>query len=137
MMKELTVKGVPTQVRVACEFVANLAQEAKMSDRFIHQCELSVDEICTNIVEHGYHNDGHDKEILIRVEIFDEFWRFYIYDEAPKFNPLIQSDPDPNPTLETVKAGGWGIFFVKQFMNNISYRYEKGRNCLIMEKVVA
>lgn len=133
-MKTLRVPGVMDQVRVACDFVTNLAYEAGMDEDFIFQCELSVDEICTNIIEHGYHHDGSQKYIEVMVEPFADFWRITIMDEAPRFNPLNTADPDPNALLEDRGNGGWGIYFVKQYMNNISYRYENGRNCLILEK---
>jgi serine/threonine-protein kinase RsbW len=133
-MKKLRVPGVIDQVRVACDFVTQIAHDAGMDDNFIFQCELSVDEVCTNIIEHGYHHNGAEKSIEVIVENFPEFWRITIMDEAPRFNPLEQEDPDPGKTLWERENGGWGIYFVKQYMHTMSYRFENGRNCLILEK---
>jgi anti-sigma regulatory factor (Ser/Thr protein kinase) len=133
-MKKLRVPGVIDQVRVACDFVTQIAHDAGMDDNFIFQCELSVDEVCTNIIEHGYHHNGAEKSIEVIVENFPEFWRITITDEAPRFNPLEQEDPDPGKTLWERDNGGWGIYFVKQYMNTMAYRFENGRNCLILEK---
>ncbi len=135
-MHKLRVPGVIDQVRVVCDFVKNLAHEAGMDDRFMFECELSIDEICTNIIEHGYQHNGADKFIEIRVEMLPEVWRFTVLDEAPRFNPLTADDPDPSQSLDEREQGGWGIYFVKQYMQRIAYRYENGRNCLVLEKAL-
>jgi len=135
-MHKLRVPGVIDQVRVVCDFVKTLAHDAGMDDRFAFECELSIDEVCTNIIEHGYKHNGAAKSIEVHVETYPDFWRFVILDEAPRFNPLTAEDPDPNQTLDERKQGGWGIYFVKQYMQRISYRYENGRNCLILEKAL-
>lgn len=133
-MQKVRVSGVIDQVRVACEFVMRIAHEAGMDDKFAFECQLSVDEICTNIIEHGYHHQGNGKQIEVWIEAFPHYWRITIIDEAPRFNPLIKDDPNPMECLEERQPGGWGIYFVRQYMNTIAYRYENGRNCLIMEK---
>lgn len=133
-MHKLRVPAVIDQVRVVCDFVKALAHDAGMDDRFMFECELSIDEVCTNIIEHGYQHNGADKSIEVRVEPLPEYWRFTILDDAPRFNPLALDDPDPTLPLEAREQGGWGIYFVKQYMSRLSYRYENGRNCLIMEK---
>lgn len=130
-MDKLCISGVMDQVRVACAFIAEIGHEAGMDAQFVFACELSVDEICTNIIEHGYHHKGESKGIEVRVEPFPNYWRITILDEAPRFNPLIHDDPDP---VEMLREGGWGIYFVKQNMNRIAYRFENGYNCLILEK---
>lgn len=133
-MEKLRVPGVIDQVRIACDFVTRIAHEAGLDDKFIFECELSVDEVCTNIIEHGYQHNGASKAIEVRVEPYPQYWRITIIDEAPRFNPLVKGDPDPKQGLTERQVGGWGIYFVKQYMNNISYRFENGRNCLILEK---
>lgn len=135
-MQKLRVPGVIEQVRMACDFVTRNAHEAGMDDHSIFQCELSVDEICTNIIEHGYNHHGRDKGITLYVETVGALFRITIVDEAPRFNPLVTEDPDPTDSLEERGTGGWGVYFVKQYMNTISYRYENGRNCLIIEKAL-
>jgi serine/threonine-protein kinase RsbW len=133
----LRVPGELEQVRVACDFVANVAREFGMGDDGAFQCQLSVEEICTNIVEHGYDFKGTDKTIEIMCEQRDEMLYIAIWDDAPPFNPIELGDPDPQASLWEREGGGWGVFFVKQYMNSIRYVYDNNRNCLILEKKIA
>lgn len=133
----LRVPGELEQVRVACDFVSDVAREVGLGDDGIFQCQLSVEEVCTNIVEHGYHFSGADKSIEIVCEQHDgDMLRISILDDAPRFNPLELSEPDPGMSLWEREGGGWGVFFVRQYMNSITYQYENNRNCLILEKKI-
>jgi len=132
----LRVPGELPQIQVLCDFVMNEAQTVGMGDDGIYHCQLSVEEICTNIVEHGYHFDGAGKSIEIVCEQIEDRLRISIWDEAPAFNPLLRPDSKHHASLDDIMPGGWGIFFVKKFMANLSYRYENNRNGLTMEKII-
>jgi anti-sigma regulatory factor (Ser/Thr protein kinase) len=132
----LRVPGDLPQVQVLCDFVMSVAQTMGMGDDGIYHCQLSVEEICTNIVEHGYHFDGAGKSIEVVCEQVGDRLRISIWDEAPPFNPLQRPDPKQHNSLDEIMPGGWGIFFVKKFMANLAYHYEDNRNCLTMEKII-
>lgn len=124
------------QVRVACDFVTAKARELGLSDDAVFHCELSVEEIVTNVVEHAFDNtsDKTQNAIEIIVEAQSDQFQIAIIDNAPPFNPLMLNDPDPNKPLDERVPGGWGVYFVKQFMNDVRYRYENNRNHLILVK---
>jgi anti-sigma regulatory factor (Ser/Thr protein kinase) len=133
----LRVSGELEQVRVVCEFVAEVAAAFGMDEQGIYQCQLSVEEICTNIVEHGYHYSGADKAIDVACEKRGDFIIISIWDDAPPFNPLELDDPDPNMSLWEREGGGWGVFFVKKYMSSVRYALDNQRNCLILEKKIS
>jgi len=132
----LRLPGVIGQVRAACDFVASIAREVGMGDDGIFQCQLSVEEIFTNIVEHGYNHQGANQSIYIVCEVSDEKLFISIIDEAPPFNPLKLNNPDPDVPLWERDEGGWGVYFVRQYMDSIRYRFENQRNRLILEKKI-
>lgn len=130
----LTIAGTSEQVQVACEFVADAAREAGLDERAVHHCQLAVDEVCTNIVEHGYGASGPNRAIELICELTPQTFTITIIDDAPPFNPLTRPDPDPSASLEDRKTGGWGIYFIKQIMDEVSY-FQNGRyNHLVMVK---
>ena len=45
-------------------------------------------------------------------------------------------DPDVNTDLEDRQIGGLGIFLIRRVMDEVSYRYEKNKNILVMEKKI-
>lgn len=123
------------RVRDACQFVVQALNDEGMGDDFCYCYELSVDEICTNIVEHGYkHTYGAIELVLERLS--DRF-QLSIIDDAPPFNPLEhEPSTDPVGDVDDLPAGGWGIVFTRKKMDNVFYHYAQGRNHLVLEKFI-
>ncbi|MDD1696430.1 MAG: ATP-binding protein [Methanoregula sp.] len=94
--------------------------------------QLAVEEIITNIINHGYKNTG--GEIFITCRINPSCAEIRIEDTAPRFDPLSVPEPELDGSIEDRKIGGLGIFLVRQVMDEIFYRYENGRNILVIIK---
>ena len=101
------------------------------------QIDVAIDEIVSNIVNHGY---GEKKgpvnlRIVYKEEKNEVYLRFS--DEGVPYNPLTNADPDVTLSAEERKIGGLGIFMVKKTMDAVMYKYEDGRNVFtIMKKTV-
>lgn len=132
--RRLRLPGKIEEVRAACDFVVRAARDAGFGEDGIFQSQLAVEEIFTNIVEHGYGHDGGSKTIELITEITDEALFISILDEAPHFNPLTLDKPNPEASLWEREEGGWGVYFVRQYMDNVSYKLDDNRNRLILEK---
>ena len=56
-----------------------------------------------------------------------------IVDDGPRFDPLEDAPlPDPDAPLEDRPVGGLGVHLVRTMMDEISYRYQDGKNRLFM-----
>jgi len=130
----LTIPAVLEELSVAYGFVADAARAAGLDDEAVYHCHLSVEEVCTNIVEHGYGYKGQDETITIECRAYPDRFLIIISDGAPPFNPLGVPEPDPSLPLSERKHGGWGIHFVKQYMDEVAYRYTNNQNHLAMVK---
>ncbi len=130
----LTIMGRLDEIARARDFVAAIARDVGLSEKSVHHCILAVDETCTNIIEHGYQHDGYDKSIEIICRLESISFIISIRDEGPAFNPLLHDDPDPATTLENREHGGWGIYFVKEFMDQVFYARDGNHNQLTMTK---
>ena len=130
----LTIMGRLDEIARARDFVAAVAREIGLSEKSVHHCTLAVDETCTNIIEHGYQHQGQDKSIEIICRVEPHRFIITIRDESPAFNPLLRDDPDPAATLEEREHGGWGIYFVKEFMDQVLYSRDGDYNQLTMSK---
>ncbi len=130
----LTVTAQLENVEEACEFVSDFARSVGMGDDAVYHCYLSVEEICTNIIEHGYQYNGADQVIDVVCASQDHLLMITVIDDATQFDPLQLHDPDPKAPLIERKGGGWGVFFVKKYMDKVMYRYESERNHFIMHK---
>ena len=134
--RHLRIPAAVDQIGAACEFVARVARAAGMGEDGVYHCQLSVEEICTNIIEHGYHYNSDRNFIDIVCELHPGRLIIRIFDDAPRFNPLELPDPNPGLPLWEREGGGWGVYFVRKFMNHIAYSYDNSRNQLILEKAI-
>ena len=50
------------------------------------------------------------------------------------YNPLERSDPDLPLGADERKIGGLGIFLSKALTDSMNYRYENGKNILVITK---
>lgn len=131
-----TFPAMLDQVEAACDFVAMVAQEAGLDEDAIYHCRLSVEEICTNIIEHGYAGRNGGSQIDIVCRLFADHFETTVIDDAPQFDPLSLPPPDPSTPLWERQGGGWGIYFVRKFMDRVIYSYQHGRNHLTMVKAL-
>lgn len=134
LTRKLRLKGELQYVRQACDFVAEAAREFGLSEDSVFHCELSVEEIFANIVEHGYEFNGADKSIEIHVTYDSQGLIITLIDESPEFNPLEVKEADPTTPLWERQTGGWGVFFVRNLMDDVRYKFIEGRNHLVLEK---
>lgn len=130
----LTIWGRLDEIVRARDFVAAIAQDHGLSEKAVHHCTLAIDETCTNIIEHGYQMNGDEKTIEITCRKEPARLVIQIRDGAPPFNPLLRANPDPDTILEDREHGGWGIFFVKNVMDDVHYSRAGTYNELIMSK---
>lgn len=134
--RRMSVTGVIENVRSVCDFVVDFVNDVKLGDDIAFQFQLSIEEICTNIIEHGYKYNGAGKKIEIICVYDNSQIKVRIFDEAPLFNPLELDDPDPSIPLWEREGGGWGIYFVKQYMTSIAYEQIDGQNSLVLTKQI-
>ena len=121
-------------VRNACDFVVEAAESAGLDERAVYHCQMAVDEALTNIIEHGFDYHGENAPIEIACQPDTEFFQIAIIDTSPAFNPLEHESPDPTEPLDSREPGGWGIYFIRRLMDDITYERLDDRNRLTMFK---
>lgn len=122
------------EIRHACDFVVEAAEEAGLDERAVYHCQMAVDEALTNVIEHGYAFAGEDSEIEIVCQTAPDRFTITIMDDSPAFNPLEHAAPDPDAPLDTREPGGWGIYFIRRLMDEVEYQRAGSYNRLILVK---
>lgn len=123
------------EVRRACEFVVEAAELAGLDERAVYHCQMAVDETLTNVIEHGYkYRGGEDNEIEVSCRATGDDFLITITDDSPAFNPLEHASPDPSAPLNEREPGGWGIYFIRRLMDDVSYQRSDERNHLTLVK---
>jgi len=122
------------EIQRVSEMIEKCMKTHGWEDDALLDVQLAVEEAVTNTILHGY--DGRSGTISIRIETSPHHISVEIADDAPAFDPLSVPDPDISGEIEDRQIGGLGIFLIRRVMDEVSYRYEKNKNILVMEKKI-
>lgn len=119
---ELTVTGYLKNLARVADFVTQAARQAGLDERAIYAVQMAVDEACTNIIQHGYGEEGRGQIRLI-CEAQNEGLQVIIYDQGRSFDPDQVPKLDTEAPLETRGVGGMGLFFVYTLMDRVEFNF--------------
>ena len=109
--------------------VESFGTHAGLSPDLTYRLTLSLDEIVSNVIRHGY-SDTSDHVVEVRLSIHDGVVTSVIQDDGHPYDPRESPEPDLSMPVEQRGPGGLGIFLVKQMMDSIDYARRDGRNIL-------
>jgi serine/threonine-protein kinase RsbW len=109
-------------------FVTDAAKTFGFSADDIAKIELAVDEACTNIIKHAYHNDpaGHIRLAITSAAPEGQPVRFIITisDHGVAFDSGAYRMPDMSQYFQKPRRGGLGIVLMKKLMDEVDYAAE-------------
>lgn len=133
-MEQKTFPGKYSSLAQISEFARQQAALAGLDDDAIYQVDLSVDEACSNVIEHAYDGEGKG-DIEIACDISPEGLVILIHDYGRPFNPDSVPLPNAHVPLEKLKVRGVGLFLMKKMMDEVSFEFTIDRgNFLKMVK---
>ena len=129
---KLIIKSNLSEIATVVENIDILAEKWNLPMKTVFNLNLAIEELITNTISYGYQNkEEHKIEIFFALN--NKVLNVIISDDAKAFNPLeSDNSPNLNDSLEEKAIGGLGIFFVKNIMDSMSYKYEAGKNILSM-----
>ena len=110
-----SLESISAFIREACEL-------ADLDDSSTYQVQLSVDEACSNIIEHAYSDAPEGAKIECKCLITNDELRIQLHDHGHSFNPLSVPTPDITSSLEERMRGGLGIFFIRHYMDKVIFK---------------
>jgi anti-sigma regulatory factor (Ser/Thr protein kinase) len=144
--KSLSIEAKITNLDKVTDFVRAELEETVFSSEQIMKICLAVEEIFVNIAHYAYGKldpmgniipDSGTGQTEIIVEADDSRIMLTFIDEGREYNPLRKDDPDITIPAKDREIGGLGIFMVKKIMDEMSYRYEDGKNILSITQIKA
>lgn len=135
-MKELTLAATVENIETVTEFVNEQLEALGCPMKAQMQIDVAIDELFGNIAQYAYHPE--EGEATVRVEVTEEPPSVIItfIDGGVPYDPLAAAEPDTTLSAEERTMGGLGIFMVKKSMDEIAYRYENGKNILMIRKKI-
>lgn len=105
-----------------------------LSDENYYIIELSLLEICINIIRYAYPEESGE----IYLKAWKEQDRIFleIRDDGIPFDPRHTRKPDLEDILKTGQKGGLGVFLTRKLMDGFDYRRQNGQNVLTISKII-
>lgn len=134
-IKNIILTNDQSQLELLSGAIENIASEWDIPLNISLNLNLVLEELFSNIIFYGY-DDDQSHEINIEIELENSSLRIKLEDDAKEFNPLLVPEPDMNTPLEDRKIGGLGIFFVRRFMDTVTYSRINNKNILTLTKEI-
>jgi anti-sigma regulatory factor (Ser/Thr protein kinase) len=129
----VTLSNQLAEIERLAHLVDAFCAEQHLSAALAYHINLALDEVITNVIMHGY-DDAQGHEILARVSVDGPTIVIEVTDDGRPFNPLDAPPVDFTTDPLDRPVGGLGLHLVRTLMDAIEYRYEQGRNHLVMRK---
>ena len=133
-MKELTIAATVENIETVTDFVNEQLEVFDCPMRAQIQIDIAIDELFGNIAHYAYNPEI--GQATVRVEVVEDPLSVVItfIDNGVPYDPLAKADPDITLSIEERGIGGFGIYIVKQSMDEIAYEYKDGHNILTIKK---
>ena len=134
-MKELTLAATVENIEEVTDFVGAMLEEADCPMKAQMKINVAIDELFGNIAHYAYAPET--GEATVQADVDNGYAVITLIDSGVPYDPLTAASPDTSLSAEERSIGGLGIFMVKKSMDEISYRYEDGKNMLTIRKKIA
>jgi serine/threonine-protein kinase RsbW len=124
-----------SKLRAIRDFVAEASRDLGVEDWIIPEVQLAVDEICSNVIEHGYAGQG--GHIEVGVELIKDGVQVIVRDWGIAFDPETVPVPQVDAPLELRALGGLGLFLVGQLMDDVRFEFdgERGNSVTMVKRL--
>lgn len=130
---EIKVHNKLSALTSANQTLTEFGRQHRLPDNVLHDLNLVLGEILTNIISYGY-TDGGEHEITVRLTVESGEMRVEVEDDGQPFNPLEAPEPDTTKPLEDRAVGGLGVHLVRKLTDGLEYQRLEGKNLLVMKK---
>ncbi len=116
-----------------CDFVIGFAKKHTGDKKILNDLEISLSEIFSNLEFYSSEDKNKRTDVKVALSYDDGTMSIEIADNGIEFNPLDRPKPSATENKKNKIIGGFGIFMVKNLMDEVDYRYE-GMNILTLKK---
>jgi len=95
--------------------------------------DVALEEHLTNVLSYGF-APAAEKFVEVSMSVSGDSLTVEVVDKGKEFNPLEAPAVDTSLPLDQKEIGGLGVHLMRQFMDELSYAREGGRNVLRMKK---
>ncbi len=128
----LELHATPEEIMRAVEALQEFGEAREIPGKILFGLTLALEECGSNIVNHGLLRDP-EKTFRVSFDLNDTGITIELRDPGPEFDPTLRPAGDPEAD-DDAPPGGWGIFLVRRYTDEILYAREDGENVLRLTK---
>jgi anti-sigma regulatory factor (Ser/Thr protein kinase) len=132
----LTVEATLASIAAVGAYLTAAASEAGLSSSDAYRLRLAADELATNIIQHGYQENGLSGHVVVRAEPVAGGLRVTLEDDAPPYDPRTRAMPDTDDLAAPIDergVGGLGIYLTLKSVDDFHYERRGGTNVTTFE----
>ncbi|MBN1484617.1 MAG: anti-sigma factor antagonist [Chloroflexia bacterium] len=133
---ERVFPGQLNQLTPISEFVMEAGRQVGLDENALFSIQMAVDEAATNIIVHGYEENGLEGTIHLFCWQQGRDFVVQLRDSSPPFNPDCVPEPNLDAALAERREGGLGIFLMRRMMDRVEFAHEDGQNVLTMTRCI-
>ena len=134
---KLVVKSRTANLVTIRKFINSKASSFGFTETEIEDIVISVDEACTNIIEHSY-NSKPNYDLEISITLLKNKFIIKIIDYGESFEPDTIKDMDLELYHKQRRVGGLGVYLMKTLMDEVKYKSVKNKyNQVMLTKKLA
>ena len=130
MVNELKLVAMKENTKKALRFVEERLEQMDAPFSAKVAMATAVEEIFLNIAYYAYGEGQGNATIIMKTEDDTCAIALTFIDQGMEFNPLVKEAPDVSVPIMERRIGGFGIFLVKDRMDQVTYSREDGENRL-------
>lgn len=128
----LELHAAPEEVMRAVEALQEFGEARQIPAKVLFGLTLALEECGSNIVNHGLQRDA-EKTFRVSFDHTDRAITIELRDPGPEFDPTLKPAGEPEAD-DDAPPGGWGIFLVRRYTDEIRYARDGGENVLRLIK---
>jgi serine/threonine-protein kinase RsbW len=113
-------------------WIERFCEKHQLPRTVVNALSLSLEEIVSNIVVHGYERQPGKLSIALHYD--RRVFSVIIEDGGKPFDPTKAASPSLGSTLASRREGGLGLLFVKTLMDDVTYQRAGAINRLKLVK---
>ncbi|MDR3572675.1 MAG: ATP-binding protein [Anaerolineaceae bacterium] len=121
-MKTAAFQGYYSNLEKIAEYVQQSAQGTGLDGYSLYAIESAVDEACSNIIDHAYGGEGIGAIQCTCLKDENKI-TIILQDQGRPFDPTKICGPDLSTPLEDRQNHGFGLYFMKHFMDEIHFEF--------------
>ena len=130
---QIVLSGQPGERESVVRGLEEFCREQRMPRAVVSAADVALEEHLTNVLTYGY-EPGTPHRVVVGLKVEGDYLCVVVEDDGKAFDPLAVSPADTSIPLEEKPIGGLGVHLMRQFMDELSYAREPGKNVLRMRK---